>query len=111
MVARQRGTGGLPELDAEGLREAQAKFVEDIHAPSQRPVVKAKLATISKALGMWDLEPYPPSAEKVQALGTVLKAGRYKSAETYLSLYKTEAERRGFVWTSVFGTRRKQGEL
>ena len=38
---------------------------------------------------------------KVQALGSVLKVGRYKSAESYLSLYRAESERRGFVWSAA----------
>ena len=101
MVDRARQAGGLPVLDKEGLEEAKAKFMDEIHAPSQRPVLRAKLQTVEKALAMWQLTMYPPTVEKVHALGTVLKAGRYKSAESYLSVYKTEAERKGFTWTAV----------
>ena len=101
MVARRPGAGGLPLLDEAGLEEAQRTFFEDVHAPSQRHVVKAKLQTITRALALWKLEPFPPNVEKVHALGTVLKAGKYKSAESYLSLYKADAERRGFPWTAV----------
>ena len=89
----------LPQLDDEGLRLAKEKFLEDVHAPSQRHVVRAKLQTVERAMEMWKLDPFPPSVEKIQALGAVLKAGRYKSSESYFAIYKAEAERRSFVWT------------
>ena len=59
------------------------------------------MQTIGRALAMWSLPVFPPDREKVQALGVILKAGGYRSAESYLSLYKAEAERRGYVWTAL----------
>ena len=93
--------GSLPNLSAEEFEEARKKFTEDIHAPSQRSVVKAKLATLERALAMCNLEMFPPTPFKIQSIGTVLKAGRYRSAETYLGIYKAEAERRGFGWSDL----------
>ena len=65
MVETSTRAGSLPQLDAEGLQAARANFLEDIHAPSQRHVVKAKLQTVERALAMWQLTPFPPSVEKV----------------------------------------------
>ena len=100
-MERSREAGALPHLDAEGLKVAKEKFLEEVHAPSQRHVVKAKLQTIEKALAMWGLEPFPPTVEKVQALGSALKADRYKSAESHFSIYKAESERRDLAWTAT----------
>ena len=94
----QGGPGAFPELSRQDLARAQGEYFQDVHAPSQRHVVEAKLRTVKRALALWDLEPYPPTVEKVHAVGTVLKAGRYRSAESYLSIYKTECERQGFAW-------------
>ena len=44
---------------------------------------------------------FPPSVDKIHNLGTVLKAGKYRSAESYLALYKAECERHGFAWGTV----------
>ena len=99
VVDPARAAGVLPQLDEDGLREAKEKFLEDVHAPSQRHVVRAKLQTVERAMAMWKLAPFPPSVEKIQALGSVLKAGRYKSSESYFAIYKAESERRSFVWS------------
>ena len=93
--------GSLPSLSKDELEDAAHRFREDIHAPSQRSVVKAKLGTLEKAAGMFGMSLFPPSLERIQAIGTILKAGRYRSAETYLGIYKAEAERRGFRWTEL----------
>ena len=69
--------------------------------PSQRSVVKAKLATVEKAIRMGQVDAYPPTPQSIQVLGTVLKAGKYRSAETYLGVYKAEAERRGHRWSEL----------
>ena len=53
------------------------------------------MTTIERALAKFGHEPFPPSVEKVMELGAVLKAGKYGSSETYLSIYRTQAERMG----------------
>ena len=65
MVEPSSRAGSLPQLDAEGLQAAKENFLADIHAPSQRHVVKAKVQTIERALAMWQLSPFPPSVDKV----------------------------------------------
>ena len=68
-------------------------LVEDFYAASAGATVAAKWRTVVKALGMYDFTPFPPTAQKVLALGAVLKAGGYRSAETYLQAYRTAADR------------------
>jgi len=57
----------------------------------------AKWKTICRYLAKFGLDPLPPSADKVVALGAALKAGAYKSAPTYFSLYRTVAVRQGHL--------------
>ena len=47
------------------------------------------------------LPPFPPTLDKVYALGASLKRGEYRTAAAYLSIYKGEAERRGQAWNGV----------
>ena len=44
--------------------------------------------TTLRFLGVWGLQPFPPSTETVVALGAALKAGNYASAENYLVFYR-----------------------
>ena len=82
-------------MTARQLHEAADLFQADIHAQSSRPAVKAKLNTVERALQYFELLPLPPSVQKIHAIGTVLKAGKYKSAEGYLREYKGLCERSG----------------
>ena len=59
-----------------------------------------KLRTCKAAVGRFGLEMFPPTKESVIALGACLKAGGYLSADSYIQLYRTEAERRGFPLTA-----------
>ena len=70
----------------------------DAHAASTRESMEAKLRTIHRALVGWGLVPFPPSLWTVRALGATLKRGGYRSAASYLWLYKAEAQRRGYSW-------------
>ena len=70
----------------------------DAHAASTRESMEAKLRTIHRALVGWGLVPFPPSMWTVRALGATLKRGGYRSAASYLWLYKAEAQRRGHSW-------------
>ena len=79
---------------AEALKELDAETL----AASSRRSMEIKLRTIRAALGKWNLEMLPPSASSLRALGATLKKGGYRSAESYLSLYKVTCERNGFVF-------------
>ena len=79
-------SGSFPDMTQEELDAAKIKFLDDVHAPSHKHVVEAKLKTIQRALALWKSSAFPPDREKAQALGVVLKAGGYRSAESYLSL-------------------------
>ena len=57
--------------------------------------MEAKWKTITSAVAKWGLVPLPPSKEVLLALGAALKAGGYRSADTYLSLWKVSCERAG----------------
>ena len=54
MVETSQTAGTFPDLNTEeALDEAKQKFLEDIHAPSQRHVVAYKTSRIRQALGLW----------------------------------------------------------
>ena len=95
-----RSRGALPSLsDPHDRDEAIRGLQEDFYAASTRRALGWKWKTIVAALGRWSLQPYPPTQQKVLALGAALKAGKYATAESYLLLYKTNAERQGHVFT------------
>ena len=82
-----------PEDRAAALEDARAGVLAATTLASS----SAKWMTICRYLAKFGLEPWPPSADKVVALGAALKAGAYKSAPTYFSLYRTVAVRQGHV--------------
>ena len=91
--------GSFPSLEGdEAKREAVVRLLDDVHAKSHQHVVRYKTDTIAKVLGLWGLEPYPPTQHKLVCLGAVLKAGKYRSAESYVGIYKSESQRKGFEW-------------
>ena len=57
------------------------------------------MATLHRILAFWSEKPFPISVEKVEHFGAGLKAGGYRSADTYLQLYRLEAERAGELVT------------
>jgi hypothetical protein len=60
-VRQQNGPRSFPLLGSQSeLEKARQALIDDIHAPSHRHVVKAKMTTITKALQMWQMEPFPP---------------------------------------------------
>ena len=78
----------LPSLTKSADRDrAVSCLITDFYAASNAPVMEAKWRTITLAVQKFGLEPLPPSREVVLALGAALKAGGYKSAETYLALW------------------------
>jgi hypothetical protein len=95
-----RSRGALPALAPEEERaEALADFHSGIYAATTRRAMEFKLVTVSAALRRWNLELLPPTCEKVIALGATLKAGGYRSALSYLTLYRGHVERGGFQIT------------
>ena len=52
---------------------------------------------MAKWLELWGLSLFPPTVASVKALAASLKAGGYKSANVYLTVYRRECERRGHV--------------
>ena len=82
--------------DPEVQQVALAELRRDVFAPSHAPVVESKLKTVQKALALWQLELLPPSVASIEALAASLKWGGYRSAPSYLSIYKGYVERSGF---------------
>ena len=86
--------GSLPDLSSSVEREAAVDdLVTDVYAASSRPKQMTMWRLVVKALAKWHLTPFPPTREKIIALGAALKAGRYASAENYLSHYRVSCER------------------
>ena len=67
-----------------------------IYAPSSRESLSFKWRTVARIFAAWGVEPFPPTVEKIAFLGAGLKAGGYRSAPGYMSLYRTSAARAGF---------------
>ena len=70
-----------------------------VHALTTAASNDARWATIVRYLGRYGLQPLPPSVDKVVALAAALKAGSYRSAPTYLGVYKTVALRHGYEFS------------
>jgi len=77
------------------------EFQLDIFAPSNRASVASRLRTCERLLAFWALPLLPPTTRSISALGAALKAGRYRSAAVYLSIYKGWATRNDFEWSST----------
>ena len=88
----------MPALASEGERaEALRSFTEGIYAPTTAKASLHKLNTVTTALAKFGLALLPPDTEKVAALGAVLKAGGYRSAEAYFTTYRGHLERCGYT--------------
>ena len=72
---------------------------DDFYAASTRRALGWKWKTVNMALGRWGLQPFPPTQQKILSLGAALKSGKYSTAESYLLLYKSNAERQGFIFS------------
>jgi hypothetical protein len=77
-------------------QQALSGLLEDVFAASNKHVMEAKWRTICRALSFWSEEPLPPNEGKIRHLAAALKHSGYRSAATYLSLYKTMAARDGY---------------
>ena len=102
-IRQLRGHGKLPaDLAASDGRQQALNFLKnEFYAPSNRAVMDAKLRTVSRALAFWSMPLEPPAVDKFHALGAALKAGGYRSASTYFSVYRGYLERAGFDLTSA----------
>ena len=102
--------GALPawkdELDQQ---RALAELERDAHAPSTRESNESRLRTLHRALDAWGLEPFPPSLRTARAFAATLKRGWYRSAASYLWLYKAEAERLSHYWGPILERALKDG--
>ena len=86
----------MPDLTVPVAKAAAlAEFHEGMYAGSSRHSMAFKWKTILRAFADWGTEPYPPSIGKVHWLGATLKAGGYRSAAGYLSLYRSSCARAG----------------
>ena len=105
-----RQVGALPDwTDENDMARALAELDKDAYAASTHGPNASRIRTLFKALGAWGLTPFPPSLAKVRAYAATLKRGRYRSAASYLWIYKGEAERRGFAWSGVLHRAVKDG--
>ena len=94
-----RPAAALPRWRGPGHQaEAAEALQQDTLAPGTRASTQAKLHTVTRALAGWGLTPFPPSVEKIFALGATLKEGHYRSASSYIVTYKVEAQRLGYSW-------------
>ena len=110
-MVRRSARGTLPDLASEDVRrEAMETFKMEFYAASNQQVVRAKWRTITTMLAMWGHVPLPISVDKVFCLGASLKKGQYRSAGSYLSTYKIEAERHGNEITKQIARALKDSE-
>jgi len=94
---RPRLIGRVPLLEtAEQRDEVVTDALASIYAPTTLASNDARWRTISRILAKFGLEVFPPSVEKVVALGAALRAGSFRSAPGYLSLYRVTSVRQGF---------------
>ena len=75
--------------------EALSEFRLGIYAESSRHSLGFKWRTVVRLLAVWGAVPFLPTVDKIAMLGAALKAGGYRSAPGYLSLYRTAAAREG----------------
>ena len=86
----------MPELADEASRAAALNdYHSAIYAESSRESLGFKWRTILKIFSAWGADPYPPTVDKITLLAASLKAGGYRSAPGYLSLYRTSGARAG----------------
>ena len=86
----------MPYLSVAAMRDvAIAKLEHDVKADTTHESDDSRLRSITSWLAEWGLRPFPPRLASVKALAASLKAGGYRSAHVYLSVYRVEAQRRG----------------
>ena len=70
-------------------------LMQDFYAASSRASRVSKLRTVRRLLAAWGDSVLPITCAKVLHLCAALKAGGYRSAESYVSFYRCLAERAG----------------
>ena len=71
----------LPDLATAEERDDAVRVLEqEAYAASSLRKQTTFWNTIVRALGKWDLEPFPPTKAKLTCLGAALKLGRYTTA-------------------------------
>jgi hypothetical protein len=98
-VARVRGS--MPDLTTASSRKAATESLEEgIYANSSRDSQRSLWKFIVTVLDKWDLDPFPPTVNKITSLGAALEAGSYASAENYLSQYRIRCQRADSPFTA-----------
>ena len=94
--------GSMPVLSSDSAKSAAMdSLLHDRYAASTRGAQSSMWKTVLTALDKYALTPFPPTTEKVLALGAVLKVGGYSSAENYLSAYKVKCERMSYPFDAT----------
>ena len=87
----------MPDLTSQEAQDlALMNLEKGVKADSTHISDNSRLRSMASWLSQWKLELFPPSVATVKALAASLKAGGYRSAEVYLTVYRRECERRGF---------------
>ena len=94
-LRKASNSGSNAPHDEAELPAAMAEVTQDVYAPSTIGPMEAKLRTIMSFLDCWGwtLTPYTP--EVVVAIGVALKWRKYRSADIYIYLSRTTAQRQG----------------
>ena len=102
---RPRTRGTLPDLSGEQARaRALEDFDGDVYAESSRASLEYKWRTVCRMFQQWGVECFPPDVGKIRLLGASLKAGGYRTAAGYLSLYRCACARRGLAFDPAMAT-------
>ena len=99
-VRRPRTRGAVPDLtDPAARATALNEYYMDVYAESSQVSLGFKWRTILRIFGTWGADPFPPTLDKITLLAATLKAGGYRSAPGYLSLYRSSGARAGHAAT------------
>ena len=94
----------MPDLTQEAIRkEATERLEHDIKASSTHESDDSRLRNMAAWLESWGIQMFPPTLASVKAVAASLKAGGYRSAHIYLSVYRVEAQRRGYAVDMLLG--------
>ena len=98
----ERRRARVPDLSVSHVRDqALAELDKDTKAKTTHVSDDSRLATMTSWVSAWGLPLFPPTTASFKAIAATLKMGNYKSAQVYLTVYRVEAERRGFAVTSL----------
>ena len=87
-----------PDLLEPSVREqALVALDRDTKAKTTHVSDDSRLVTMASWAHAWGLQLFPPTIASFKAIAATLKLGGYKSAQVYLTVYRVEAERRGYA--------------